>query len=235
MIAVLHATADCISKPDWRRLPLLVETLVAKTSFPSRALRRVVTFGLVAAAAVACASTTASAQINFVGVTSYAFNGGVLAATATVNGLTVTRDGFNVTTTPFFGNISQAAIGGVGNNLGRISLTGQPFFYVNVPFQLQLAFTTPTAGSQQFFASVRGSVNGSTVGGVTFRFNPSVITNIPFTNGPGSGTFDLSVNNVSVNAGQSNAQLTGDITATAATVAPEAGTSVLLADRKSVV
>ncbi len=202
---------------------------MAKTSFSSLSLRRVVTTSLVAAAVAAGASTTASAQITFAGVTSYAFNGGVLAATATVNGLSITQDGFNVTTTPFVGNISQAAIGGVGNNLGRISLSGQAFFYVNVPFQLQVAFTTPTAGSQQFFASVRGSVNGSTVGGVTFRFNPSVITNIPFTNGPGSGTFDLSVNNVSVNAGQLNAQLTGDITATAATVAPEAGTSVLLA------
>ena len=178
---------------------------------------------------MAALAVPAGAQITFAGVTTYAFNGGGLAATATVNGLTVTRDGFNVTTTPLFANISQAGIGGNGNNLGRISLTGQPYFYINVPFQMQVAFTTPTASSQQFFATVLGSVNGNSVGGVTFSFNPSTISNIPFSNGPGTGTFSLSVNNVSVNSGQTNAQITGTITAVAnVTATPEPASMVLL-------
>lgn len=170
----------------------------------------------------------ASAQVTFAGVTSYAFNGSGLTATATVNGLSVTQDGFNVTTSPLFGNLSQAGIGGVGNNLGRVSLTGQSFAYVDVPFLMQVAFSTPTVGNQQFFATVLGSVSGNTAGGVTFTFDPSSITGIPYSYAAGSGTFDFAMNNTSVNAGQTSAQLTGTITAMASTTAPEPASMLLL-------
>jgi len=182
----------------------------------------------VAAALVVGVAAQASAQITFAGVTTYSFNGNALGATASFQGLSVTQNGFNVTTTPLFANISQAGIGGTGNNLGLVSLSAQPFLYINTPFSLGISFTTPTAGNQQFFATVLGSVSSNTHGGVTISFSPSTIANIPFTNGPGSGTFDFAVNNLSVNAGQVNAQLTGTITATV-TSTPEPASMALVA------
>lgn len=166
---------------------------------------------LASALVIGSAASLASAQITFAGVTKYAFNGGALAATATVNGLTVTQGGFNVTTSPLFANVSQAAVGGTGNNFGLVSLSAQPFSYINVPFKMEVAFTTPTTANVIFLATVLGSVNGNSAGGVTFTFSPATVYDQPYSNGPGSGFFSLTMNNVSINAGQANAQLTGSI------------------------
>jgi hypothetical protein len=185
------------------------------------------------AAAVALgAASPAAAQINFAGNTTYAFNGGVLGSTATVGGLTVTNTGFNVTTVPILGNLSLASVGGIGNNFGAISLTGAPTFYNNVPFQLLLAFSSPTTANQTFFATVFGIVQSAANGGVNFTFSPTTINNIPFTSGAQTGTYSLTVNNVSVTPGQVNAQFTGSILATTnppVTSTPEPATLAMLA------
>ena len=181
---------------------------------------------LVAGALVVGVASQASAQINFAGATTYSFSN-AFASTNSTQGLSVKADGFNVTTTPLFANVSQAGIGGIGNNLGLVSLSSAPAFYINVPFALKVVFSTPTANNQTFFATVLGSVSSNTNGGVTISFSPNSYSNIPFSNGPGSGNFTFAVNNLSVNAGQSNAQLTGTITGI--TTSPEPASIALVA------
>jgi len=186
----------------------------------------------VAVAVALGAASPVAAQITFAGSTTYAFNGGSLASTASVGGLTVTNTGFNVTTVPIIGNLSLASVGGIGNNFGAISLNGTPYFYNNVAFQLLIAFASPTTANQTFFASVFGIVQSASNGGVNFIFSPSTISNIPFTSGNQTGTYQLSLNNVSVTPGQANAQLTGSILATTnppVTATPEPATLAMLA------
>jgi hypothetical protein len=192
----------------------------------NKALRGLVASGVVAAALVVGMASTASAQITFAGTTTYAFNAGALASTATLGGLSIHQNGFAVTTDAF----GFAGIGGTTNSLGSLSLSTQTFNYTGNTFTLRVAFTTPTTGNQTFFANLLGSVsnNTSSVGGATIKFSNGTITGIPFTNGPGTGTFDFSVNNVSINAGQSNVLLTGDIV-THVTATPEPASMVLLA------
>jgi hypothetical protein len=206
----------CSNGPRASRGAYSLETVMTQASFRQfRTFQAVATSVgraiLASVLVIRSSASLASAQITFAGVTKYAFNGGALAATATVNGLSVTQDGFNVTTSPLFANVSQAAVGGVGNNFGRVSLTVQPFFYINVPFRMEVAFTKPTTANVIFNATVLGSVNGNSVGGVTFTFSPATVYDQPYSNGPGSGFFSLTVNNVSINARQTNAQLTGSI------------------------
>lgn len=192
----------------------------------SRTARAMRTSALVATL-IATTASIASAQITFTGVTMYGFDGQPLAATATLGGLTITQNGFSVTTDTY----GYAGIGGTNTNLGLMSITNAPFLYGGHTFQLQVAFTTPSAANQNFFAIVSGSVSNLN-GGAHISFNPSSISGIPFSNAQGTGTFDFSVNNVSINAGQRDVQLTGDITATLDTrfnVAPEPSSIVLLA------
>lgn len=192
----------------------------------TRKARAIVSTGLVATLMATTASVSA-AQITFTGVTMYGFDGQPLTSTATLGGLVITQGGFSVTTD----NYGYAGIGGTGNNLGLMSISNAPFLYGGHTFQMQVSFTTPTAANQNFFAIVSGSVSNLN-GGAHLSFNPSSISGIPFSNGSGSGTFDFSVNNVSINAGESGVQLTGDITATTDprfNIAPEPSSIALLA------
>ncbi len=188
---------------------------------------------LLVAVALGVASPVA-AQINFAGTTTYAFNGGSLSSTASLGPLTVQQNGFNVTTLPFGGNTSFAAVGGIGNSFGAISVTPTttPFGILNVPFQMLIAFASPQTANQTFFATVMGIVSTSASGGVNFTFSPSSINNIPFISGGNTGTYSLTVNNVSINGGQTSAQITGSILATTnppVTSTPEPATLALLA------
>ena len=189
---------------------------------PSRAVRRSIAATLVAAGLLLGTAATASAQVTFAGVTTYKFDSQTFGATRTLGGLTITQDGFSVTTDAF----GYAGIGGTGNSLGKLALTTQPFNYNGHTFQLQVAFTTPTTGNQIFTALVNGTVSNFR-GGAHIAFTPGVVLNVPFTSPNGSGTYDFYVNNVSINAGQTGVLLTGDIYAT--TTAPEPASVALFA------
>ena len=196
--------------------------MVNVSSLP-RGLRSALAAALVATALLAGAASSASAQVTFAGFTTYKFDSQSFGATRTLGGLSVTQDGFSVTTDAF----GYAGIGGTGNSLGRVSLSGLPFIYNGHTFQMQIAFFTPGTGNQTFFARVNGSVTSLNRGGAHIAFSPAQVLNVPFTNGPGSGTYDLYVNNVSINAGQTGVLLTGDIYATVTT--PEPASAALLA------
>jgi len=178
---------------------------------------------LVAAALVAGVASQAAAQITFAGSTLYKFDSQTFGATRTLGGLTMTQNGFTTTTDAF----GDAGIGGTNNSLALMSLTTAPFLYTGHTFQMQVTFTTPTAANQTFFAIVKGSVSNF-AGGARIQFSPSQITGIPFTNGPGSGTFDFQVNNIDIFAGNTGVLLTGDISATV-TSTPEPASIALVA------
>lgn len=186
---------------------------------------------LVAAVALGAASPVA-AQITFAGSTTYAFGANALSSTATLGSLSVTQNGFNVTTVggpPF----SIGSVGGMGNSFGLITLTSAPMSLVSTPFKLLIAFTSPSTGNQQFFATVLASVVGGANGTAMFHFNPSIINNIPFsTTGGTTGTFTLAMNDVSVAPGVANT-LSGNFFVTTnpppVTSTPEPATLALMA------
>src|SRR5438552_2179418 len=169
--------------------------------------RSIITACGVAATLMTVTAAAASGQITFTGFVTYKFDGQSFGATRTIGGLSITQDGFSVTTNTF----GYAGIGGTGNSLGRMSLAASPFIYDGHTFEMQLAFTAPTTGNQTFFANVFGSVTDFN-GGAHIRFSPAVISGIPFSDGATSGTFDLSVNDVSIFPSYTGVLLTGDIT-----------------------
>lgn len=185
--------------------------------------RSIIAASGVAATLVTGTAATASGQISFTGFVTYKFDAQTFGATRTIGGLSITQDGFSVTTNTF----GYAGIGGTGNSLGRMSLAASPFIYDGHTFEMQIAFTMPTSDNQTFFANVFGAVTDFN-GGAHISFNPSVISGIPFTDGTTSGTFDLSVNDVSIYAGSVGVLLTGDITAHV-TAVPEPASVALLA------
>ena len=184
--------------------------------------RSIIVAGAVAASVMTGMAATASGQITFAGITSYKFDAQGFAPTATLGGLTITQDGFSVVTNTF----GYAAIGGIGNSLGTMSLAAIPFIYTGHTFEMQVAFTSPTTGDQFFLANVFGAVTNFD-GGAHLSFNPSMILGIPFTDGTNSGTFDFFVNDVSIFAGSTGVRLTGDIFAHETTV-PEPASVALL-------
>jgi hypothetical protein len=172
-------------------------------------------------------ATTASAQITFAGVTSYKFDAQSFGASATLGGLTVAQNGFSVVTNS--NTLGFAAIGAPGNSLGLVTLNNAPFVYTGHTFQMQVAFTTPATNNQTFFANLLGTVSTSGNGPhgvVRIQFSPAQIIGIPFTNGPGGGTYDFTVNDVKLEHNTST-YITGNIVATVTT--PEPGSAVLLA------
>jgi PEP-CTERM motif len=185
-----------------------------------RALRSL----LVVAASMVAVATTASGQITFAGTTSFQFNGtGGFASSQTLGGLTLTNNGFHTVTDPvsFIGNV-----GGLTSNFGAVSLTNQNFVYGGNTVQLMLTFLSPTVSSQTFFATLLGRVvTVGNQGGLSIVFSPSAITGIPFSNGPGSGTLSVAVNNVDITPGQVDEDISGRIIA----VTPEPASIVLLA------
>lgn len=192
---------------------------------PSSVRRLGIGKGLVIAAALVVGiASQAAAQITFAGTTSFAFNGGASSTPNTLvsSGLTLANTNFSAITN----NAGFASVGGTGNSFGSVALTNQVFNYAGNSLELRIAFSSPTvANNQTFFATVMGAVSGTNAGGVRIAFSPSAINGIPFTNGPGSGTFTIDVNNVSINAGDANVLITGDIVAS---TVPEPASMVLL-------
>lgn len=168
-------------------------------------------------------------------------------ASATSGGLSYSNSTFSGTTANGFRALGGNANPGSNfNNLGSISLSTAPQTY-NTPFTLQVTFTAPQgiAGSNQatFTATITGTVRSDNTGGVFVDFNntpilftfsdPNCEPN-PESQPPsagqttcGNGSFSFSVNDVSIDPGQT-VSLTGQITGAQQSTVPEPATMILL-------
>jgi hypothetical protein len=149
---------------------------------------------------VTAGSTGAFAQeLTLAGTATGTFNG---TSSTTDKGLSYIGSTFNTSTAGGFyalgGNASPANY----NNLGSFTLSGSPASYYGDTFTLDVTFSQPggivNGTSNTYTASLIGQVSSNTNGGVLINFSnsPKVFT---FSNAQGTGTFDLNVNNVSVN------------------------------------
>jgi hypothetical protein len=167
-------------------------------------------------------------------------------ASATSGGLTYSNSTFSGTTANGFRALGGNANPGSNfNNLGSVSLSTAPQSY-NSQFTLQVTFTAPQgiAGSNQatFTALITGTVRSDNTGGVFIDFNNTPITFTfsdtncepnPEAQPPsagqttcGNGSFNFSVNDISIDPGQT-VSLTGQITGAQQTTVPEPMTMVL--------
>lgn len=168
-------------------------------------------------------------------------------ASATSGGLTYSNSTFSGTTAGGFRALGGNANPGSNfNNLGSLSLSTAPQSY-NTPFTLQVTFTAPQgingSNTTTFTALITGTVRSDNTGGVFVDFNNTPIT---FTfNDPncepnpeaqppsagqttcGVGSFNFSVNDISIDPGQT-VSLTGQITGAQQTTVPEPATMILL-------
>lgn len=188
--------------------------------------------GLVAAGIVGASSQLGAQQINFQGASLGCFYQGssVLPCTTSLYFLQYVGSTFDVTTlngkASVGSNATPNAPGGNVNNLGSFALQAQDADYDNGHFLLDVFFSAPISGPNQLFtASLDGSVNRNADGGVNITFSPSTHTYAFFYDDV-VGTFDLTVNDVSVSPTGSPVALTGKINVTAT---PEPGTTALFA------
>ena len=193
-------------------------------------MRNIMRKAALAASSVAIVATAASAQ-TFTGSTAFCFSGPgagtpacpTYGAPGQLGGLTLAAGSFSVTTN----SGGFAAIGGIGNNLGMASLTATPFTYAGNTVQLRVTFTAPAGASQSTFSSLlTGSVEAGPTGGAIIEFAPSTL---PGTYGSGAtaGTYQLSVDRISLTPGQTGVEITGAITSVRSTV-PEPSTYALM-------
>ncbi len=163
-------------------------------------------------------------QVNVQGSTSGTFTS---TGTNTLNGLTFTNGSFNVTTVGGFAAIGASA--GSTNNLGTFTLNNTPASYTGQTFTLTVTFTAPAGITMGNPAMVSATLTGTveaTAGGVFIDFDdvPVLVT---FNNGTTAGSFSLTVNNVSLDGGNSIA-VSGNITGAQANTIPEPATLILL-------
>jgi len=168
-------------------------------------------------------------------------------ASATLTGLTFSNSTFSGTTAGGFRALGGNANPGSNfNNLGSISLSTAPNTY-NAPFTLQVTFTAPQgingSNTATFTATITGTVRSDNSGGVFIDFNntPQLFTFSDTNCEPnpeaqppsagqttcGSGSFFFSVNDTSIDPGQT-VSLTGQITGAQQSTVPEPATMLLL-------
>jgi hypothetical protein len=153
--------------------------------------------------------------------------------TATLLGLTYSNSTFSGTTSSGFlaiGNTGQPPGTPNVDNLGSFTLNGTANDYTGGVFTLRVTFTAPPgiAGSNTttYSATLVGSVSNTSTGGVFINFDNTPQT-FTFSNNGVTGSFTLSVNDVSVIAGGTIA-LSGNITGAQQTAVPEPATLFLL-------
>jgi hypothetical protein len=165
------------------------------------------------------------------------------AATATLSGLTYINSTFSGTTAAGFLGVGNAPGTPNVDNLGSLTLTGDPANYNGQSFTLMVTFTDPQgiAGSNSatFSAVLMGTVISNDIGGVTFDFNntPLLFTFNDVTCGAttiggqqttcGTGSFFFRVNDVSVTAGRT-VSITGDVLSAQQATIPEPTSMLLL-------
>ncbi len=200
---------------------------------------------LFAVAIVALAQGTARADEVFIsGFTNGCFGGGCTpGASASIPGLTYSNSTFSGTTAAGFRGLGGNPNPGANvNNLGSFTLSTAPNTF-NTTFTLEVTFTAPQgingSPTTTFTATVTGTVMAADTGGVMLDFNNTPIlftfndTNCGATTIPGqqttcgTGSFFFSVNDLSIDPGQT-ASLTGQITSAQQTTVPEPATMILL-------
>jgi hypothetical protein len=135
------------------------------------------------------------------------YTGGVFASTSSnqLMGLTYDSSNFDVTTVLGFAGIGSAPGIPNFNNLGSFTLAtspGSPTAYTGQSFQLTITFTLPTVisgGPTLVTAALIGTVFDE-AGGVRVNFSNAPQT-IYFTNAIASGSFNITVNDVSITPG----------------------------------
>jgi hypothetical protein len=184
--------------------------------------------GLLAVIGLAAASP-ASATL-FTGYTDGCFGAGCTPSTLLLgpesdhfNGLTYNNSNFSATDSNGFLAIGNAPTPPFNNNnLGSFSLPLGGGVYTGEAFNLLVTFNNPTNGTGLFTSELIGSVSGLGNGGIEVVFDPT-----PQVFSFAGGTFDLSVNNVSITGGDfTTVAVTGQIT-TVADV-PEASTWMMM-------
>ena len=158
-------------------------------------------------------------------------------------GLTYSNSTFSGTTAAgFLGLNTSPNPGSNVNNLGSFTLSTAPQAY-NTPFSLQVTFTAPQGISGSpvttFTATITGTVINDTTGGVFVDFDQTPIlftfndTNCGVSTLPGQqttcgqGSFFFSVNDLSINPGDT-VSLNGQVTAAQQTTVPEPTSMLLL-------
>lgn len=183
-------------------------------------------------------------EVSVAGYTNGCFGAGCVPGnssagqSATLSGLTYMNSTFSNTTVGGFlaiGGDPRVAVQNV-NNLGSFSLANTVALYGGQQFALRVTFTAPLGitggGSSVFTALLMGAVSVSNDGGVLIDFNNAPIL-YTFSNGPTAGSFELRIQDVAVDPGQTasvnatitGAQLAGDVL----TSIPEPATMLLLA------
>ncbi len=198
-------------------------------------------FGLITCLFIFTLSAFAS-EVTFVGGTRGCFGPGcsigTLAATSAGGGLSFLGSTFDAETLGGFlalgGNPAPSSAAANFNNLGSFSLNTQAVeTFTGQMFTLFVDFTQPAGTSPNpgnYTAILRGAVNNRpNAGGVTVDFDntPHAYTFTSSLPSGGPGSFMLQVNDLSLNSGFRNADVSGDILATAAGV-PEPGTMAML-------
>jgi len=157
--------------------------------------------------------------------------------TATLLGLTYRGSIFDGTSVLGNLGIGENAVPGANvDNLGSFTLLppagGGTDNYTGQTFRLTVTFVAPTgitSGNNPvtYTATLVGAVSSTEGGGVqiTFAGGPTLFT---FSNASGSGSFILTVNNVSIQGANSTVPVTGFITAAQQTTIPEPTSMLLL-------
>lgn len=214
------------------------------TVFLLHAVRGALATGALAASLVVASAASANAQINFAGTTAFrygnsgaftsslSFGGGVLSAG---KGLTLANTGFNVftvVTNPLSPYVSVANIGtSFTNSLGSATLSDRRNIYDGEIVQMLVTLTNPSAPSQQFSSTMTGTIYTSAAvdptQSLSISWAPGLVTGVPFTGGPGTGWFDLQVNNTTIPIGLPGLNyITGNV---AVTATPEPASMALVA------
>jgi len=197
--------------------------------------------GLIGCLCISISSALAS-EVTFIGGTRGCFGGGctigTVGASSSGGGLSFLGSTFDAETLGGFlalgGNPAPTSAAANFNNLGSFSLNTEAVeTFTGQMFTLFVDFTQPMGTSPNpgnYTAILRGAVNNrANAGGVTVDFD-NTPHNFTFTSsipGGGPGSFMLQVNDLSLNSGSRNADVSGDILATAAGV-PEPGTMAMI-------
>jgi hypothetical protein len=153
--------------------------------------------------------------------------------TASLLGLSFTNSTFNGTTDSgirAFGSAPTAQGVQALNNFGSFFLASGANAYTGNTFALRVSFTAPPGitggGSQVFMATLIGAVLSDNSGGVFIDFNntPQLFT---FTNGTATGSFFLTVNDLSIDPNSSN-DISAVITGANQSSVPEPASMILL-------